>query len=128
MRIAKPHKKDILDWKKSHMDIGLVLTESLAVLMKLGIFTDDGRTADRPNDEIGSLIFEDVSIHLNQRGKNFVYVTKNDRRGDRFIQFAALNKQELARPYFQHGDLGSGHHWFLMRASSHKNEEFNKLN
>ncbi|MBV6642531.1 MAG: glycoside hydrolase family 92 protein [Cyclobacteriaceae bacterium] len=128
MRIAKHHKKVIRSWRRSYDDRDQGLMESLAVLMKLGIFTDDGRTADRPNDEIGSLIFEDVSIHLNQRGKNFVHVTKNDRRGDRFIQFAALNKQELARPYFQHGDLGNGHHWFLLRASSHKNEEFNKLN
>ena len=108
MRIAKAYKKVISPWSRSNGDRDWGLKESLAVLMKLGIFTDDGRTADRPNDKIGSLITKDISIHLSQSGKNFVNVAKNYSPGNRFIQYTTLNEQIVARPGFQQDELDKG--------------------
>lgn len=108
MKIAKFHKKVISSGRRSYGERDQGLMESLAVLMKLDIFTDDGRTADRPNEEIGSMITKDISIHLSQSGRNFVNVAKNYSPGNWFIQYTTLNEQIVARSGFQQDDLDRG--------------------
>ncbi len=108
MKIAKSHNKAISFWRRSYGERDQGLIESLAVLMKLDIFTDDGRTADRLNDGIGSMITKDISIHLSQSGRNFVNVAKNYSSGNWFIQYTTLNELIVARPSFKQDALVKG--------------------
>lgn len=87
------------------------LMGALAVLMKIGIFTVDGGTAERPVYEIGSPIFDKITIHLNNdyyEGEKFVIETKNNSSDHMYIQSATLNEQALSKPWFYHDELIKG--------------------
>jgi putative alpha-1,2-mannosidase len=66
------------------------------VLMKLGIFSMDGGCSLKPFYELGSPLFDEVTIHLNPQyysGEEFVISVKNNSSENRYIQSATLNGQ-----------------------------------
>jgi len=87
------------------------LMGSLSVLLKLGLFEMRGGAALRPSYEIGSPIFDKVTIKLNKQyfpGGEFVIETKNNSSENRYIQSANLNGQKLDKAWFYHDELIKG--------------------
>lgn len=73
------------------------LMGSLSVLMKIGLFEMDGGCAQNPMLEIGSPIFDKITIKLNPKyyvGREFVLRTINNSSENRFIQTAKWNETE----------------------------------
>ncbi len=64
-------------------------------------------TPGLPVYNIGSPIFEQVTIHLNN-GNDFVINAKNVSGENKYIQSATLNGQPLNKPWFSHRDLAEG--------------------
>ncbi len=61
--------------------------------------------------EITSPIFDKVTIHLDKRyypGGQFVIVTQNNSKQNKYIQSATLDGQPLNRPWFHHRQLVDG--------------------
>ncbi|WP_201300926.1 GH92 family glycosyl hydrolase [Sunxiuqinia indica] len=74
------------------------LMGSLAVLMKLGLFSMDGGCSGEPQLELGSPLFDKVIIHLNPKyytGKTIEIETINNGPENCFIQSAKLNGAPL---------------------------------
>jgi len=84
---------------------------ALAVLMKIGLFEMKGGAALKPEYEIGSPIFDKVTIHLNEKyypGEKFVIEASNNTSSNIYIQSAQLNDQDWQKPWFYHDDLVKG--------------------
>ena len=84
---------------------------SLAVLMKMGLFSVNGGTSTEPFYEIGSPIFDKITVHLNQdyySGQTFVIETKGNGPGNYYIQSAELNGLPLEQPFIYHRDVING--------------------
>ena len=79
-------------------------TSSWYVLSAMGFFPVDPATE---NYEIGSPIFDEVTIHLGNR-KDFVIVANNNSEKNIYIQSATLNGKPLNRPWFTHTDIANG--------------------
>jgi len=87
------------------------LMGSLAVLMKIGLFSTNGGTSQKPFYEITSPIFDKITIHLNAKyykGKQFVISTKNNGSKNVYIQSASLNGKSLNQPWVFHETLIKG--------------------
>ena len=87
------------------------LMGSLAVLMKMGLFSTNGGTSEKPFYEISSPIFDKITIHLNSKyyqGKKFVITTKNNSSKNFYIQSVSLNGNTLNQPWFFHETLVKG--------------------
>ncbi len=87
------------------------LMGSLAVLMKMGIFSVNGGVSSEPYYEIGSPIFDQVVIHLNPRyysGEKIVIDAENNGPKNYYIQQAAWNGQDHERSWISHSDLVKG--------------------
>lgn len=87
------------------------LMGSLAVLMKIGLFSTNGGTSAEPVYEIGSPVFSKVTIHLNPDyypGEKFVIEAKNNSAENYYIQSAKLNGVDLDRAWIPHADLVKG--------------------
>lgn len=87
------------------------LMGSLSVLLKMGLFSTNGGTSEKPFYEIGSPIFKKITIHLNKKyypGKQFVIETKNNNPHNVYIQSAKLNGNTLSQPWFTHQVLVKG--------------------
>jgi len=87
------------------------LMGSLAVLMKIGLFSMKGGTATKPVYEIASPIFDKITIHLDERfysGKQFVIEAKNNSTENLYVQQAILDGKPLGKPWFYHTDLVDG--------------------
>jgi putative alpha-1,2-mannosidase len=87
------------------------LMGSLAVLLKMGMFQMRAGCAERPVYEIGSPLFDRITIHLNDKyypGGEFVIETINNSQENRYIQSASLNGQALERSWFYHDELVGG--------------------
>ena len=87
------------------------LMGSLAVLMKMGLFSMRGGAALDPVYELSSPIFEEVKIHLNDAyypGKSFIIEAENSSNENRYIQSAELNGDVLDRPWIFHDVLVNG--------------------
>ena len=87
------------------------LMGSLSVLMKMGIFTMRGGSELDPVYEIGSPIFDEITIHLDQNyypGKKLVIRTENNSANNKFIQSAKLNGAALNKSWFYHKDIING--------------------
>ncbi|MEM6805568.1 MAG: GH92 family glycosyl hydrolase [Bacteroidota bacterium] len=87
------------------------LMGSLAVIMKMGIFSMRGGTARKPIYEIGSPIFEEISIELDPEyypGGSFIIEAKNNSPSNRYIQSASLNGEDLPKAWFYHQELVKG--------------------
>ncbi|MFT6190985.1 MAG: putative alpha-1,2-mannosidase [Polaribacter sp.] len=84
---------------------------SLAVLLKLGLFEMRGGAAIKPIYEIGSPIFDKVTIKLNKEyysGKEFVIETRNNSSKNRYVQSSTLNGETLNNAWFYHDELIKG--------------------
>ncbi|NQU54800.1 MAG: glycoside hydrolase family 92 protein [Bacteroidetes bacterium] len=87
------------------------LMGSLAVLLKIGLFEMRGGAAIDPIYEIGSPIFDKITIHLNKDfygGEKFIIETKNNSSENRYIQSASLNGNTLNKSWFLHKVLVDG--------------------
>lgn len=100
-------------------DQGLMGT--LSVLLRMGIFSTNGGTSEKPYYEISSPVFSKIIIHLNSKyypGKQFIIETKNNGPNDFYIQSALLNGRPLNRPWIYHKDLVQGGKLVLQMGAS----------
>ena len=79
--------------------------------MQAGLFQTDGGASVKPFYEIGSPLFEEITINLNPDyypGKTFTIKAKGVSDKNIYVQSARLNGQELLRPWFYHDELIKG--------------------
>ena len=81
------------------------------VMSAIGLFEMDGGARCLPIYEIGSPVFEKITIHLDKDyypGETFVIEAKNCSQKNRYIQSASLNGTTLNKFWFNHSQLVSG--------------------
>ena len=81
------------------------------VMSAMGLFQMDGGCATEPTYEIGSPIFDKVTIHLDKKyfkGDKFVIETKNNSSQNKYIQSATLDGHPLNKCWFYHAQLFDG--------------------
>lgn len=81
------------------------------VMSAMGLFQMDGGASLEPVYEIGSPLFEKITIRLDTAyypGKEFVIEAKGASSENRYIQSAKLNGEKLDKPWFYHETLVSG--------------------
>ena len=95
------------------------------VMSAMGLFQMDGGTSTEPYYDIGSPLFEKVTIHLDTtyyKGKEFIIEAKGSSAKKRYIQSAKLNGKELSKPWLYHRTLSEGGKLVLkMGAKPNKN-------
>jgi predicted alpha-1,2-mannosidase len=87
------------------------LMGSLAAIMKMGLFEVHGGCAQKPYYELGSPIFDEITINLNPDyypGGSFSIEVKNNSRENIYVQAAKLNEKVLDQYWFYHSDLING--------------------
>ena len=87
------------------------LMGSLAVLMKMGLFSMHGGTNMEPLYEIVSPVFDKITIELDADyypGGNFVIETTGNGADNLYIQSASLDGKPLNKAWFYHKDLIDG--------------------
>lgn len=87
------------------------LMGALAVLMKMGLFEMNSGAEIRPVVELGSPIFDKITIHLDPnyyKGKIFEIEVKNNKPENYFIQAATLNGKALNTQWLYHDELVKG--------------------
>lgn len=102
---------DLDPWHGYNGDEDQGLMGSLAVLMKMGIFEMRGGAATNPEIQIGSPIFDKVTIQLNPdyyKGGQFVIETVNNSDKNRYLQSIYLNGKNLNKVWLNHSDLVNG--------------------
>ncbi len=81
------------------------------VMAAMGLFEMDGGCATKPIYEIGSPLFERVTIHLDPKyypGGKFVIETHNNSKENCYIQSATFRGKPLEKPWIYHADLVRG--------------------
>ena len=81
------------------------------VMSAMGLFQTDGGASVKPFYEIGSPLFEKVTINLDPDyypGTSFVIEAKHASANNKYIQSATLNGKTLSKPWFYHDELVSG--------------------
>ena len=81
------------------------------VMSAMGLFQTDGGASVKPFYEIGSPLFEKVTINLDPDyypGKSFVIEAKHTSAENKYIQSATLNGKILLKPWFYHDELVHG--------------------
>ncbi|RLD59385.1 MAG: glycoside hydrolase family 92 protein [Bacteroidetes bacterium] len=81
------------------------------VMSAIGLFEMNGGGNPNPFYEIGSPLFEKITIHLDNNyysGDKFVIEAKNDSKENKYIQSAKLNGKILKKPWFLHSELVDG--------------------
>lgn len=84
---------------------------SLSVLLKMGIFEMRGGAAIDPIYEIGSPIFDKITIKLDKAyylADEFIIETRNNSSANRYIQSATLDGNPLNKSWFYHKELVDG--------------------
>jgi putative alpha-1,2-mannosidase len=74
------------------------LMGSLNVLLKIGLFQMNGGTEENPEYQIGSPIFDKITIHLNPKyysGKSFVIKANNNSAENVYVGKKTLNAMPL---------------------------------
>ena len=87
------------------------LMGSLAVLMKMGLFSVNGGTTPEPFYEIGSPIFDKVTIQLNPDyypGGQFKIEARKNSESNFYVQSARLNGEALDKVWITHDELVKG--------------------
>jgi predicted alpha-1,2-mannosidase len=90
-------------------DQGLMGT--LAVLYKIGLFQMNGGTEANPQYQLGSPIFDKITIQLNQKyypGKSLTIKTIGNSDQNRCIRSAGLNGKQISQSVVNHQDLVKG--------------------
>jgi predicted alpha-1,2-mannosidase len=81
------------------------------VMSAMGLFQMDGGTSVNPFYEIGSPVFEKITIHLDTNyypGNKFIIEAKNVSERNRYIQSATLDGKPLSKSWFYHSELVDG--------------------
>ncbi len=81
------------------------------VMASMGLFETEGGTSVKPFYEIGSPLFEKVTIQLNDKyypGKTFIIEARNTSDRNRYVQSATLDGKPLNKPWFYHSELVDG--------------------
>jgi putative alpha-1,2-mannosidase len=81
------------------------------VMSAIGLFQMEGGGSVKPFYEIGSPLFNKITIHLDKRyypGKTFVIEAKGCSQKNRYIQSAKLDGKPLSKCWFYHSDLIDG--------------------
>lgn len=84
---------------------------AIGVLMKIGLFQLDAGTTAKSDYQIGSPIFDKVTIHLSPEfysGKDFVIVTKNNSDENTCVAKAKLNGRRLRKSTLTHKKITRG--------------------
>jgi len=87
------------------------LMGSLAVLLKIGLFSTDGGTSAKPFYEMTSPLFDKITIQLNPNyypGKKVTIQTKNNGPNNVYIQSTQMNGKSFNMPWIMHDDLIKG--------------------
>jgi predicted alpha-1,2-mannosidase len=87
------------------------LMGALAVLMKIGLFQLDGGVTSDPVYEIGSPIFDRVTIMLDPiyyPGREFIIETVGNSDANRYVQNIELNGKPVGQPRINHSDIVTG--------------------
>lgn len=87
------------------------LMGSLNVLLKIGLFQMNGGTDENPEYQIGSPIFDKVSIQLNPKyysGKNFVIKAGNNSSENVYINTINFNKKPVEKFSVSHDKITNG--------------------
>ncbi|SMO88979.1 GH92 family glycosyl hydrolase [Gracilimonas mengyeensis] len=81
------------------------------VMSAMGLFQMDGGASVNPVYELGSPLFEKITIHLDEAyypGGTFVIKANGTSKENRYIQSAKLDGKLLSKPWFYHKDLVDG--------------------
>jgi len=81
------------------------------VMSAMGLFQMDGGTSEKPFYEIGSPLFEKITLQLDTAyypGSEFVIEAKGASDENRYIRSAKLNGEDLHQPWFYHETLVKG--------------------
>ena len=84
---------------------------ALSVLMKIGLFSMKGGCSLEPQLELGSPVFDKITIKLNPcyySGKELVIEARNNSVQNKYIQSARWNGKELHNWYILHNDIVKG--------------------
>jgi predicted alpha-1,2-mannosidase len=87
------------------------LMGALAVLMKIGLFEMRSGCEEKPVLEIGSPIFDKITIHLDSRfhqGEKFVIEVINNSPENMYVQSTKLNNVLMGSSFFFFEDLARG--------------------
>lgn len=87
------------------------LMGSLAVLLKIGLFSVSGGANTEPFYEIGSPIFDKITIHLDKNyysDTSIIIETSENSSANRYIQEIKFNGQPLDKSWIYHKDLVKG--------------------
>ncbi|MCX6288176.1 MAG: GH92 family glycosyl hydrolase [Bacteroidetes bacterium] len=87
------------------------LMGSLAVLLKIGLFSTDGGTSAKPFYEMTSPLFDKITIQLNPKyysGKKITIQAKNNGPNNVYIQSTQFNGKSFNMPWIMHDDLIKG--------------------
>lgn len=87
------------------------LMGSLAVLMKIGIFSVNGGTAAEPVYEIASPLFDKVTIHLNRKyypGEKIIIESRNNSSENYYIRSATWNGAQWDKAWITHDSFVKG--------------------
>ncbi len=106
------------------------LMGSLAILMKMGLFSLRGGCAQKPVYEFSSPIFDKITIHLDEKyypGKQFIIETKNNSAVNKFINSAELNGHDWNNCWMYHADLVKGGH-LMLNLGSQPNKKWGAAN
>lgn len=82
-----------------------------AVLMKIGLYQVDGGVTEDAIYQIGSPIFDEVAIALNQdyyTGERFIVSAVDNSADNKYIDRAELNGEPLLRSYLRHSEIAQG--------------------
>jgi predicted alpha-1,2-mannosidase len=81
------------------------------VMSAMGLFEMRGGAAVRPVYEIGSPVFDKITIHLNTDyypAERFVIEARNNSKENVYVQSATLDGEPLEKPWFYHTELVDG--------------------
>jgi predicted alpha-1,2-mannosidase len=87
------------------------LMGSLNVLLKIGLFQINGGTEENPEYQIGSPLFNKVTIQLNPnyyKGKNFVIKANTNSKENVYINAINLNEKPVKNFSISHSDITKG--------------------
>jgi predicted alpha-1,2-mannosidase len=100
-------------------DQGLI--GALSALMKIGLFQMNGGCEENPYYEIGSPLFDAITISLHPqyyKGKMFRIETTNNSSANRYIHSAKLNGNEYTSFRIHHSDIVNGGKLILQMSDS----------
>lgn len=87
------------------------LAAATSALLAIGLFDLRGGAALKPVYELGSPVFDRITIHLDptvRPDRTFVIETRGNAPENPYIQSATLNGAQLERPWFFHETLAAG--------------------